>query len=79
MKKQPVQDIELTKNMTTNQLIKSLYELRRFFRKKGSRRCRHPRAYDKGKELYEVLVVSRVHYFNGNTRSHQGIAKTEAF
>ena len=25
MKKQPVQDIELTKNMTTNQLIKSLY------------------------------------------------------
>ena len=34
MKKQPVQDIELTKNMTTNQLIKSLYESGGFSAKK---------------------------------------------
>ncbi len=34
MKKQPVQDIELKKNMTTNQLIKSLYESGGFSAKK---------------------------------------------
>jgi deoxyhypusine synthase len=34
MKKQPVQDIELTKNMTTNQLIKSLYDSGGFSAKK---------------------------------------------
>jgi deoxyhypusine synthase len=34
MKKQPVQDIELTKNMTTNQLIKALYNSGGFSAKK---------------------------------------------
>ena len=34
MKRQPVQDIELTKNMTTNQLIKALYKSGGFSAKK---------------------------------------------